>query len=87
MKTVRKQMKATSSPLAQLEATLVEIAMEAGYRVIPVPAEAMAIAKGKSRLQDARRIASGKSTAEQIQKKNDRFPGNIVVLDWSPAFA
>lgn len=76
-----------SFPLGPVETALVEIATQAGYRVIPVSAKAMAIAKGKSRTQDARRVTSGQATPAQIQKKNDRFPGKIEVLDWSPAFA
>lgn len=70
-----------------VESTLLKIAKKGGYTVIEVAPEEMARAKGRSRAKDLRLIATGKATPEEIQAKNDFFPGKIEVLDWSPVFA
>jgi hypothetical protein len=55
-----------------------------GYAVTEVSPEEMAKAKQASRDEDARLIASGEATPEEIQKKNNAFKERPIVLYWSP---
>jgi len=70
-----------------VEITLREVAARGGFKVTEVAPSAMAISKGKSRVADVRKMVAGIATPGEIQKKNDFFPGKVVVLDWSPALA
>jgi hypothetical protein len=70
-----------------IEKTLLKIARANGYQVTRVSPTAMAKAKGESRRRDDELIRTGKATPEEIQAKNDFFPGKVEVLDWSPIFA
>jgi len=69
-----------------VEAMLLEIARQGGYRVVKVAPAKMAASKGVSRVTDRKMIQSGKATPAQIQAKNDLLPGEVEVNDWSPIF-
>jgi len=84
---VQPHRKASRASRGLVESTLLKVAVSSGYQVIRVSPAKMAKAKGESRLSDRLRIQAGQSTPEQIQSQNDRVPGKIEVLDWSPVFA
>ncbi len=69
-----------------IETMLISIAVEAGYKVTEVSFAEMDRLKKLSRAADAKALAEGTATPEELQKKNDFFPGEIEVLDWSPIF-
>jgi len=77
----------TVLPGDQIIAALYSFAKESGYEIKVISRPEMAALKAQSRLNDARAISSGKLTPEEVQEKNDIFPGAISVLDWSPAYA
>ena len=78
--------KNSSRKRGPVEAMLLEIARQGGYRVVKVAPAKMAASKGVSRVTDRKMIQSGKATPAQIQAKNDLLPGEVEVNDWSPIF-
>ena len=64
------------------------LAMQASMRAWPAEKQKSTVwEKGMSRLEDARRIASGEATAAEVQAENSLFPSEVIrtaKIDFDP---
>lgn len=64
------------------------LAMQASMRAWPIEKQKSTVwEKGMSRLEDARRIASGEVTAAEVQAENALFPSEVIraaKIDFDP---